>query len=212
MVVFDGTGTIQFRHRHGAGCLTRTLKNGETLYYHPVLEAKLVCANGLVVSLGSEFERHDDGQDTQDGELKAFDRLARTVKSDFPPRRICLLADGLYAGQPTCELCQELGWKYLIVLTDEDLPTVWQWVQRLRPFVARNQRTLHWQRPNGQKVRQRCWWTTQIDDHGQTVHVLEYEETIEDQTGSRWAWITNLDLTWDNCLDSRSGRLTEMED
>lgn len=31
IVVFDGTGTIRFRHRHCAGCLTRPLKNGETL-------------------------------------------------------------------------------------------------------------------------------------------------------------------------------------
>lgn len=51
IVVFDGTGTLSFRQRHCPGCLTRQLKNGETLYYHPVLEAKLVCANGLVVSL-----------------------------------------------------------------------------------------------------------------------------------------------------------------
>lgn len=177
-----------------------------------MLQAKLVCANGLVVSLGSELERNEDGQDKQDCELKALYRLAGKITSDFPPRRICLVADGLYAGQPTFELCQQLGWKYPIVLRDDDLPTVWQWVQMLRPFMAGNQRTLNFKRPDGQKVRQRCWWTTQIDDHGQTVHVLEYEETIQDQNPSRWAWITNLDLTWNNGLDSRSWRPTPMEE
>lgn len=156
----------------------------------------------------SEVERNDDGQDKQDGELKAFYRLAPKIQSDFPQRRICLVADGLYAGQPTFEWCQQLGWKYLIVLRDEDLPTVWEWVPMLRPFMTQNQRTLDFKRPDGQKVRQRCWWTTQIDSQGQTVHVLEYEETIEDQEPSRWARITNLELSWDNCLDwAHGGRL-----
>lgn len=208
IMVVDGTGTISFRQRHCDSCLTRKLANGETLYYHPVLEAKLVCENGLVISLGSEFERNDDGQDKQDCELKAFYRLAEKVKQDFPQLRICLVADGLYAGEPTFRLCEELGWKYLIVLTDDDLPTIWEWVSMLRPLMEDNRRTLNWQRPNGQKIQERCWWTTQIDYHGHTVHVLEYEETIQENDPHRWAWVTNLDLNWHHCLEwAHGGRL-----
>ncbi len=35
--------------------MTRKLNNGEILYYHPVLEAKLVTANGFAFSLMTEF-------------------------------------------------------------------------------------------------------------------------------------------------------------
>lgn len=54
MVAIDGTGRLTFPERHCSHCLTRT-QNGKTTYYHPVLEAKLVTANGLVFSLMTEF-------------------------------------------------------------------------------------------------------------------------------------------------------------
>jgi hypothetical protein len=41
VVAIDGTGTLSFAQRHCPHCLTVT-RNGKTLYYHNVLEAKLV--------------------------------------------------------------------------------------------------------------------------------------------------------------------------
>ena len=40
-VVIDGTGVLVFSARHCAHCLTVT-RRGQTLYYHPMLEAKKV--------------------------------------------------------------------------------------------------------------------------------------------------------------------------
>ena len=98
----------------------------------------------------------------------------------------------LYAGEPTFRLCEAYGWKYLIVLADEDLPSVWQRVEGFRPLMKHNRRTRQQMLPNGRRVRQRCRWTTDLPYHGQTtVHVLEYEETVDDQEPSRWVWITN---------------------
>jgi hypothetical protein len=59
IVVIDGTGTISFSRRHCPHCLTRT-HNGKTLYYHTVLEAKLVTSNGFAFSLMSEFIENPD--------------------------------------------------------------------------------------------------------------------------------------------------------
>ena len=42
MIAIDGSGIVTFYERHCEHCLTRKLNNGMTLYYHPVLEAKLV--------------------------------------------------------------------------------------------------------------------------------------------------------------------------
>jgi hypothetical protein len=45
VIAVDGTGRLVFSERHCAHCLTAT-HQGRTIYYHPVLEAKLVLANG----------------------------------------------------------------------------------------------------------------------------------------------------------------------
>ena len=50
LVAVDGTGVVTYTQRHCKRCLTKT-SNGTTLYYHPVLEAKLVTASGLAFSL-----------------------------------------------------------------------------------------------------------------------------------------------------------------
>ncbi len=60
MVAIDGTGMLTFRERHCEHCMTMELKNGEVLYYHPVLEAKLVTANGFCFSLMTEFIENSD--------------------------------------------------------------------------------------------------------------------------------------------------------
>jgi hypothetical protein len=65
LVAMDGTGVLTFHQRHCEHCLTKKLNNGETLYYHPVLEAKLVCANGFVFSLMTEFIENASPQDSK---------------------------------------------------------------------------------------------------------------------------------------------------
>ena len=122
LVVIDGTRVVTFRKPHCARCLKKVMSNGETLYYHPVLEARLVTRNGFAFSLMAEFiENQDLSTDKQNCELKAFYRLAAPFKWPFPRLSICLLMDGLYAGSPTFEVCEDNGWKYLIMLREDDL-------------------------------------------------------------------------------------------
>ena len=78
VVAIDGTGVLVFRERHCSYCLTKT-HDGKTLYYHNVLEAKLVTPNGFAFSLMTEFiENPGEHPTKQDCELKAFYRLAET--------------------------------------------------------------------------------------------------------------------------------------
>ena len=89
LVVMDGTGMLTFSERHCPHCMTRTYNNGHTLYYHPVLEAKLVTPTGFVFSLMTEFvENPGENPTKQDCELKAFYRLTKRLKQRFPR---CLL-------------------------------------------------------------------------------------------------------------------------
>ncbi len=68
VIAIDGTAVLNYHQRHCPYCLTRR-HNGKTTYYHNVLEAKLVTANGFAFSLMSEFIENV-GVTKQDCELK----------------------------------------------------------------------------------------------------------------------------------------------
>lgn len=130
VVALDATGTLSFTRPHCPYCLTKTV-NGQTLYYHYVLQASIVTPAGLVFPLLAEFiENRDEGpretpeQRKQDCETKAFYRLAPRLAQRFPRLPLALVLDGLYAIGPVFDLCRQYGWKFLINLSDDQLPTV----------------------------------------------------------------------------------------
>jgi hypothetical protein len=87
LIAIDGTGMLPFDQRHCPHCLTRQLTNGGTLFYHPVLEAKRLAANGLAISVATDFIENPEGwtpQTKQDCEKKAFHRLAAQLHEASP--------------------------------------------------------------------------------------------------------------------------------
>ena len=94
----------------------KTDKNGNEYqeYSTYVLEAKLVIRD-MVFSIGSEFvENEKENVDKQDCEIKAFKRLAKKIKKEYPRLRIIISGDALYASKPVIDICKEKGWKYII--------------------------------------------------------------------------------------------------
>jgi hypothetical protein len=217
LVAIDGTGMLTFGKRHCEYCLTRKLNNGTTLYYHPVLEAKLVMSNGFALSMMTEFiENRDPQASKQDCELKAFYRLAERLKKRFPRLAICLLLDGLFAGGPTLERCKGYGWKYLIVLTDDDLPSINQEFEALCQIAPDNQ--LQLELGKRKEVEQAYRWMDEIayvDTQGKEhqVSVLECLETKPGDQGKRqttkFKWLTNFtpSIRTVSILANEGGRL-----
>lgn len=202
LVVMDGTGVLTYPERHCAQCLTRT-HEGQTTYYHPVLEAKLVTASGWAFSLLTEFIENPGAHPTkQDCELKAFYRLAARLKTRFPRLPLCLLLDGLFAGGPTFALCTQYHWKYLVVLQEADLPSVQEEFRALRPLSPDQQ--LHLWLGGADKLQQDFHWVNDIlyvdaERREHTVAVLECLETKQAPEAApqttRFKWITNFTLT-----------------
>jgi len=216
LIAIDGTGVLTFPERHCPHCLTVT-HNGHTTYYHPILEAKLVTYDGFVFSLMTEFVENPSEHPTkQDCELKAFYRLADRLKCRFPRLSICLLLDGLFAGGPTFSICEKYRWKYLIVLQEDDLPSVQEQFNSLLDCFPENHICF---RPSDQyKTVQDFDWVNDIEyvdseNNEHTVSVIRCLETKPDSKGelttTRFKWITNFTVKIINVIElaNQGGRL-----
>ena len=128
ILALDGTELYRWNERHCDQCLQAAQGKDKSLqYFHRVLEVKLVSHDGLALSILTEFVENTGGpDDKQDCELKAAYRLLKRLKELYPKLPILLLADGLYPKGPIFRLCQDAGWKYLFVLQNDVLPSVWQ--------------------------------------------------------------------------------------
>jgi hypothetical protein len=134
LVGVDATGIVSFDERHCEHCMTMKKKEGKdgrklekpkTVYFHNVLEAKLLTKSGLALSLASEWIENPVGEyKKQDCERNAFIRLAAKLKKQYPRLPICILADSLYPYENAFKICEGNGWKFIFALKDTCLKTV----------------------------------------------------------------------------------------
>lgn len=214
LIVIDATWVLRFKKEHCEHCLrmkTGIDKDGQPVfvYYHPVLEAKLVTENGLAFSIATEFienialnENDSFEKQKQDCELKAFYRLALKLKAAFPQLNICLLLDGLYAGKPVFDICENNSWKYIVTFKEGSMPATYTEFEALKKLAPENA-TQH----KTEGVTQDFRWVTDLDYEEHKLNVLECEENIEEKK-TRFVWLTNFLLTKNNVeiLANKGGR------
>ena len=104
------------------------------MYYHKVLEAKIVLSDNVVISLGSEFtENEREDVSKQDCETNAAKRLLKRIKKDDPRLPICIQGDVLYATEPVMRLCrEEYHWEYLFTQKEtrqKNLDEEFEWIK-----------------------------------------------------------------------------------
>jgi hypothetical protein len=211
VVAVDGTQMLVFRERHCEHCLTRTLSDGSTQYFHYVLAAKIVTPLGLVVPFAFEFVENPEGRkdfDKQDCELKAARRLFVKIHHLFPRLKIMLVGDGLYADETTFRQCDELEWDFLITLKEDKIPTLDKQLPADRGTWG-GRRVISQHRPDKTRLDWHLHWKTPLTYRKMTLHALRFEEL--DGDGHRLyhnLWITNVKPNPDNALDlARTGRL-----
>lgn len=219
-IAMDGTQKLVRNRPWSEECLERRVPNGaeedaeeaHRQYYVYILEASLAFANGMTIPLLSEFLSQSEGDVTrnkQDGEQRAFYRLAQRLKGYFPRLPVMVLLDGLYANGPVMEQCRRYGWQFMIVLQDDSLPSAWEEVRGLGQL----QRQHHWEQNWGNR-QQRFRWVNEIEyEYGdqrrkrQTVHVVICEERWEEvardsaatvEKASRHAWLSSQPLSQAN--------------
>jgi len=186
-IAIDAAGMHCYGSRHCGHCLTRkSSTTGEILYYHNVLEAKLVTCEGLAFSITTEFIENPDDYDStlsaekrkQDCELKAFKRLAPKLKAAFPRLKICLLLDSLYAAQCVMDICHDFHWEVIINFKEGSIPTLYQDHCRLHPEQKEN--CLRWITPGN--AHQIITWTSGLQYHNHAPALLQCRETTKPDT------------------------------
>lgn len=215
LISVDGTGHLNFgQKQHCSHCLTRKV-HGKINYYHNVLEAKIVAANGLALSIETEMienthhpQKRAFKKWKQDCELKAFYRLAGRLKKKFPQLKICLLLDSLYACDSVFKLCDKYGWKYITTFKEGSMKDTYAWYESLKEKHQPENKAI----VRKGKITQRFNWVTGIKYRGPCLNILECNERKPGKNGkltnTRFLWITNLPVNACNFEEvAKGGRL-----
>ena len=219
IVPVDGTGYLSFSHQHCPQCLTQKHSSGKVCYLHPVLEAKLVTSTGLALSLASEFIENPPGrtpadyQDKkQDCELKAFNRLAATLKASYPQLRLCLSFDSLYGCGRAFAVCQKYHWHFVVTFKEGRTPELWREFQALLKLRPEQKQTV----TLPDKTRRLYRWVEQLpyidsQERSWILGAILCEETSPTGQKTTFAWLTNLAVNRDSviAIADQVGRLRQ---
>lgn len=188
-VVIDGTGIMSFKERHCKHCLKRIYNKGteeeKAIYYHYVLEAKLVVGD-IVISLDSEFvENESEDVEKQDCEIRAFYRMAKRIKKEYPKLPIIISGDALYACEPVIRTCRENKWEYILRLKEDRLKLLGEEIKCLEK-AEKKEEIKYWNNLKyGEISREK------------EVNVIKYYEKKKEIT-TEFMWITSFRITEKN--------------
>ena len=185
-IVVDGTHLVTFKERHCNHCLKRVHNKGSideyVEYYHYVLEAKLVVGD-IVISLDTEFvENESENVTKQDCELKAFYRMAKRIKKNYPKMPIIISGDALYGKYKVIEICKTNKWEYIIRLKD-NLPSLVEELEGLEKTQSDREDIKYWNNLEYGLAKKE-----------KTANVLKYYETKNNKT-TAFMWITSFEIT-----------------
>jgi hypothetical protein len=205
LIIVDATQLFSFRERHCEHCMTRTVNKDtpeeRTIYYHQVLEAKIVLDDDLRVSIGTEFiENPRKSVSKQDCERNAFVRLSASLKKMFPRLPLCLMADSLYACAPVFTICRDNKWEFLIRYKDGSIPTLADEYKSILGMGGGDEEiveteTVYKKKPRVKAIH-RMNWVNDLEYSGHMVAVMELEIERKNLKGrdvvyTEFQWITS---------------------
>lgn len=201
-VILDGTGLFYFKEKHCENCLCIIRKGNDgketKMYYHKVLEAKIVLSDNVIISIGTEFiENEKEDVSKQDCELSAAKRLLKKIKKDYPRLPICIQGDALYAAESFMKLCkEEHHWEYMFTQKDtrqKKLNEGFEWIKSGEEAIR--QIGLF-------KEKGSAFFANHVEEitgKKQTMNVFEYKYEVKDKEENKQEiclqWVTSLELT-----------------
>lgn len=126
LIALDGTEYFSSRQIHCPQCSTRTLKSGDTHYFHSVVTPVIVCPEQpQVIPLVPEFIKPQDGHDKQDCETAAAKRWLTQHGHRFSPLKVTVLGDDLYCRQPLCQQLLAQHFNFILVCRPDSHTTLY---------------------------------------------------------------------------------------
>ena len=186
-IVIDGTGLATFKERHCNNCLKRTYNKGQedeySIYYHYVLEAKLVVGD-IVISIDTEFvENEDEKVEKQDCELRAFYRMAERIKREYPKLPIIISGDALYACEPVMRVCKQNKWEYILRLKEERMKRLGEEIKGIEKAEKVEKTIKYWNNVRYGEI-----------EFEKDANVLKFYEKKEEKA-TEFMWITSFKVT-----------------
>ncbi|MBQ8038885.1 MAG: transposase family protein [Lachnospiraceae bacterium] len=200
-IILDGTGLHYFKEKHCDNCLctTRKLEDGKTvkMYYHKVLEAKIVLSDNVVISVGTEFiENENEDVSKQDCELNAAKRLMEKIKKDYPRLPICIQGDALYTTESIMQISREYHWEYLLTQKDgrqKVLDESFEWIKSGNGTETQSGLC--------EEKGTACYanHVEEVAGKKEVMNVFEYEYETRDKQRkkhtTRFRWVCSMELT-----------------
>lgn len=126
LVAMDGTEYFSSTQICCPQCSTRTLRSGETQYFHSLVTPVIVCpGQSRVIPLVPEFVRPQDGHDKQDCENAAAKRWLTQHGERFSRLKVTVLGDDLYCHQPLCQHLVDHQLNFILVCRPDSHPTLY---------------------------------------------------------------------------------------
>lgn len=189
-IVIDGTGLETFKKRHCKNCLKKTYNRGTeeeySIYYHYVLEAKLVVGD-IVISIDTEFvENEDENVEKQDCEIRAFYRMAKRIKKEYPKLPIIISGDALYACEPVMIVCKNNKWEYILRLKEEKMKRLGEEIKGIEKAEKSDKEIKYWNKVKYGEI-----------EFEKEANVLKYYEKKKEKM-TEFMWITSFKITEKN--------------
>ena len=133
LIAIDGTEYFSSSQIHCPQCSTRTMKSGETHYFHSVVTPVVVNPQQTqVIPLIPEFIVPQDGKEKQDCETSAAKRWLLKHGQKYSPLRITVLGDDLYSRQPLCQMLLEQKCNFILVCRPESHQTLYEHLEGIK--------------------------------------------------------------------------------
>ena len=205
-VIIDGTGLFYFREKHCGKCLVTTVTreiDGKEVkvkrYYHKVLEAKLVLAPGIVISLDTEFiENESEDVSKNDCEINAAKGCWNDCIEIIRGLPVCLQGDALYAAETIMKICRGYGWKYILTqkaTRQKALAESYEWIAS--GGGAETVKGIGKEAGNGEYINH----VEETAGKEEEANIYRYRYEAEED-GKRvtheFQWLTNIELTKKN--------------
>ena len=206
----DGTGIFASTQYHCDQCLTQNHQDGTVIYMHNMLETKVLCADGMALSLMSEPIENlsDRNYNKQDCENKAFKRMVPRLKETFPRQPFVHLLDSLYAQAPIFKLLLNAKHQFICNFKSGSIPTLYNEAMELLKFNPGNKLTVKIMTGKKNYVRQTLRWLDNLEYKGMTLGFVLCEETDQNGDVKIFVWLTSFKVTKKNVQEiARAGRM-----